>query len=262
MSRNQVLGKECLASIQTGEYSSDPYFENDIIFSTIDQTLSNFLCFPLALSHNQANINAGAIIGSYLVFDEFHLLDSKLSMKTTIGMLRLLNNLCRVCIMTATLTDEYILFLKNALTNFEVVSIKDFQEDVNQIKSLIPAVDKTVKKSIHICDGCLNAQQILAKHKNKTIVICNRVETAQRLFLELKAHKSGRTKLLCIHSRFFDKDRKRKEAEIKEWFGKRSTCRDVILVSTQVIEAGMDISSDVMFTEISPIIVKKKWFAN
>lgn len=253
LSRSQVLGKECLTSIQTGEYSNDPYFENDIIFSTIDQTLSNFLCFPLALSHNQANINAGAIIGSYLVFDEFHLLDSKLSMKTTIGMLRLLNNLCRVCIMTATLTDEYIQFLKNTLTNFEVVSIKDFPEDANQIKSLIPAADKTVKKSIHICDGSLNAQQILEKHKNKTIVICNRVETAQRLFLELKAHKSERTKLLCIHSRFFDKDRKRKEAEIKEWVGKESICRDVILVSTQVIEAGMDISSDVMFTEISPI---------
>lgn len=253
LSRNQVLGKECLPSIQTGEYSNDPYFENDIIFSTIDQTLSNFLCFPLALSHSQANINAGAIIGSYLIFDEFHLLDSKLSMKTTIGMLRLLDRLCRVCIMTATLTDKYIQFLKSTLTNFEIVSIKDFPEDVNQIKSLIPAVGKTVKKSIHICDSCLNAQQILEKHKNKTIVICNRVETAQRLFLELNAHKKEKTKLLCIHSRFFDKDRKRKEAEIKEWFGKGSVCRDVILVSTQVIEAGMDISSDIMFTEISPI---------
>lgn len=205
LSRNQVLGKECLPSIQTGEYSNDPYFENDIIFSTIDQTLSNFLCFPLALSHSQANINAGAIIGSYLIFDEFHLLDSKLSMKTTIGMLRLLDRLCRVCIMTATLTDKYIQFLKSTLTNFEIVSIKDFPEDVNQIKSLIPAVGKTVKKSIHICDSCLNAQQILEKHKNKTIVICNRVETAQRLFLELNAHKKEKTKLLCIHSRFFDK---------------------------------------------------------
>lgn len=254
LSSNQVYEKEFLTSIQTGEYNNDPYFENDIVFSTIDQTLSNFLCFPLSLSHNQANINAGAIIGSYLVFDEFHLLDSKLSMRTTIGMLRLLNKLCRVCIMTATLTDGYIQFLqKKALTNFEVISIKDFPEDIKQIKSLIPASDKAIKKSVHVCNSCLNAQQILEKHKNKTIVICNRVETAQRLFLELETYKNRGTKLLCIHSRFFDKDRKRKEVEIKEWFGKGSTYRDVILVSTQVIEAGMDISSDVMFTEISPI---------
>src|SRR5690606_8051892 len=90
------------SSIQTGEFNEDIYFGKDIIFSTIDQTLSNFLCFPLPLSQAQANINAGAIIGSYLVFDEFHLLDPKRSMATTIGMLRMLGNLTRCCIMTAT----------------------------------------------------------------------------------------------------------------------------------------------------------------
>ena len=78
------------ASIQTGEYNEDKLFEKDIIFSTIDQTLSNFLCFPLPLSQSQANINAGALIGSYLVFDEFHLLDPSRSMATTIGMLKML----------------------------------------------------------------------------------------------------------------------------------------------------------------------------
>ena len=104
--KNVVNGNSI--SIQTGEYSNNPYFESDIVFSTIDQTLSSFLCFPLSLSHRQANINAGAIVGSYLVFDEFHLLDSKLSMSTTLGMLRMLKNMCRICIMTATLSDSYL----------------------------------------------------------------------------------------------------------------------------------------------------------
>lgn len=131
-----------LASIQTGEVGDDPYFMKDMIFSTIDQTLSNFLCFPLSISHSQANINAGSIIGSYLVFDEFHLLDPQLSMTTTIGMLRMLRNLCRVCIITATLTDDYITFLKKELYNFEVVSICDFPDDVKRIKSLVPAAGK------------------------------------------------------------------------------------------------------------------------
>ena len=44
--------------------------------------MSSFLCFPLSLSHGQANINAGALVGSYLVFDEFHLLDKNRSMAT------------------------------------------------------------------------------------------------------------------------------------------------------------------------------------
>jgi CRISPR-associated endonuclease/helicase Cas3 len=246
-----------LISLQTGEYSEDPLFEKRMVFSTIDQTLSNFLCFPLPLSKRQANINAGSLIGSYLIFDEFHLLDPKLSMATTLGMLRILKNMCRVCIMTATLTDDYIKFLQDEF-GFVKVSLDDFPEDVIKIKSLLPAKDKSIKKSVSIADKTINADDILDKHKNKTIVICNRVETAQKIYFELKSKKENSTTLysttlLCIHSRFFDSDRKNKELLIKKYFGKDSSQKNVILVSTQVIEAGMDISCDVMHTEISPI---------
>jgi len=242
-----------LMSIQTGEYSDDPYFEKEIIFSTIDQTLSNFLCFPLPLSQRQANINAGSLVGSYLVFDEFHLLDPKLSMATSLGMIRLLKNLCRVCIMTATLTDDYIQFIKNEL-GFEVISINDFPKDVEKINSLRPANDKSIKKSVSVCsDKKINSTDILETHKDKTIVICNRVETAQNLYLELEKVKEKDTTLLCIHSRYFDSDRKKQEQLIKEYFGKSNKKHNAILIATQVIEAGMDISCDIMHTEISPI---------
>ena len=240
-------------SIQTGEYSDDPYFEKDVILSTIDQTLSNFLCFPLSLSHGQGNIDAGALVGSYLIFDEFHLLDPGLSMATTIGMLRKLKNLCRFCVMTATLTDEYIQSLRQILENTEVVSIKDFPDDKLKIQSLIPAEGKTVKKNISVCHAPLDYKTILDLHKNKTIVICNRVETAQQIFRDLCKEKKDSTEIFCIHSRLFDSDRKLREADIKKNFGKYSNCQDVILVATQIIEAGMDISCDLMFTEISPI---------
>lgn len=239
-------------SIQTGEYKDDPYFENDIIFSTIDQTLSNFLCFPLSLSHSQANINAGALVGSYLIFDEFHLLDANLSMSTSLGIIRILKNLSRVCIMTATMTDEYITFLKECLPNFEVVSINDFQDDIPLISSLLPSPEKDIKKAIFVEHETISAQEVLKYHKNRSIVICNRVERAQQIFIELKTNrKEGKT--ICLHSRFFDSDRKKIEGLVKNYFGRDSFEEDVILVSTQVIEAGMDISCDTLFTEISPI---------
>lgn len=254
--KNVVNGNSI--SIQTGEYSNNPYFESDIVFSTIDQTLSSFLCFPLSLSHRQANINAGAIVGSYLVFDEFHLLDSKLSMSTTLGMLRMLKNMCRICIMTATLSDSYLRYLKNEFDpqnqyNFEIVTLDDFPTDRDKVRSIKPASDKTAKKAVFVSDDILTTESVIEKHKNKTIVICNRVEKAQQIFETLNTIKSDNTKLLCIHSRFFDSDRKSKEALIKKYFGKRSEENDVILVATQVIEAGMDISCDTMHTEISPI---------
>lgn len=248
------------SSIHTGEYKNDEHFENDIIFSTIDQTLSNFLCFPLSLSKRQANINAGALVGSYLVFDEFHLLDPKLSMATTIGMLKILKNLSRFCIMTATLSEEYINKLKKAI-NAEVVSINDFPEDVAIIKSLKVPEGYDAKKAVIVKDETINAQTILKRHKKKTIVICNRVEKVQQLYNDMvDADLEGfenlqglqRSNIICLHSRFFDEDRKKKENELKRLFGNKNE-ESAILISTQVIEAGMDISCETMHVEVSPI---------
>ncbi|MFA7141248.1 MAG: CRISPR-associated helicase Cas3', partial [Proteiniphilum sp.] len=248
------------SSIHTGEYKNDEHFENDIIFSTIDQTLSNFLCFPLSLSKRQANINAGALVGSYLVFDEFHLLDPKLSMATTIGMLKFVKNLCRFCIMTATLSEEYINKLKKAV-NAEVVSINDFPEDVAIIKSLKIPEGHDAKKSVIVKDETINAQTILKQHKKKTIVICNRVEKAQLIYNEIvgsdlegfeNLQGLDKSNVICLHSRFFDEDRKKKEEDLKRLFGNKNE-ESAILISTQVIEAGMDISCETMHVEISPI---------
>lgn len=247
-------------SIQTGEYCEDKFFEKDIIFSTIDQTLSNFLCFPLPLSHRQANINAGALIGSYLVFDEFHLLEPSLSMGTTLGMLRLLGDLSRCCIMTATLSSDFAKMLQESLPNYEIITLDDFLDDKQKIKSLLPNKDK---KQIKVLDKTITANDVIQQHKNKTIVICNRVENAQRLYQELTSQDlqgvenlSGlkAENIICLHSRFFDSDRKNKENRLKALFGKNSDSTEhAILISTQVIEAGMDISCSVMHTEISPI---------
>lgn len=255
LEENQIFIDNC--AIQTGEYKSDRHFKSDIIISTIDQTLSNFLCFPLSLSKREANINAGALVGSYLVFDEFHLLEPKLSMATTIGILKTLKNLCRFCIMTATLSEEYINKLKDAV-NAEVVTINDFPEDSDVIKSLKVPDGRMAKKSIIVIDEPINAESIIKRHKKKSIAICNRVEKAQQLYNDLlcisrlnsKAEKPP--KIICIHSRFFDDDRKVKELEIKRIFGSRND-ENAILISTQVIEAGMDISCDTMHVEISPI---------
>ena len=255
---SEVLKKdfdfEGITSIHTGEYKNDTHFENDIIFSTIDQTLSNFLCFPLSLSKRQANINAGALVGSYLVFDEFHLLDPKLSMATTLGTLRSLDNLCRFCIMTATLSNKFINELKTAV-NAEVVSIEDFPEDIVRINSLKIPEGNDVKKTVTIINSPINAETILKHHTNKTIVICNRVEKAQQIYndiLYLGSLGLAEKNIVCLHSQFFDDDRKQKESDLKRLFGKENA-KSAILISTQVIEAGMDISCDKMHLEISPI---------
>lgn len=253
---NNILTKndefKKLASIHTGEYKNDENFESDIVFSTIDQTLSNFLSIPLSKSKRQANINTGALIGSYLVFDEFHLLDTTLSMATTLGTLKLLKNLSRFCIMTATLSNEYVENLKTTL-NATVVHIDDFPDDAKIIGSLKVPKNKKSKKSITVINNVIAAENIKHKHKDKTIVICNRVEKVQKLYNDLRSYPElDKTEIICLHARFFSKHRKEKEAQLKKIFGKVNDS-NAILISTQVIEAGMDISCEIMHIEISPV---------
>ncbi|MGJ7044768.1 CRISPR-associated helicase Cas3' [Thermoanaerobacterium thermosulfurigenes] len=237
-------------TIQTGENSNDPYFlDGDIIFTTIDQSLSSLLSIPFSLSNKQSNINTGAIISSYLIFDEFHLLDVKRSLSTLLNIVSKLDGITPYCLMSATLSSKLLDNYCKKL-NGSQISIKE--NEVAKIKS-----QKDKVKRVFVKETTISAEEIIKNHVKKTIAICNTVETCQNLFLELKnkidKEKSlNNVRLLCIHSRFSSNDRKDKEELIKKFFNKYSD-ENVILISTQVIEVGLDITCDVMHLEISPI---------
>jgi CRISPR-associated endonuclease/helicase Cas3 len=58
--------------------------------------------------------------------------------------------------------------------------------------------------------------------------------------------------ILLLHSRFFKEDRGKKEERLKSLFGKGSR-GPAILVSTQVVEAGLDLSCEHLHTELCPM---------
>lgn len=100
------LAYPIVVTLQTGENPEDPRFEGDIIFCTIDQMLSSFLNIPYSVGRGSANVNAGAIFASYLVFDELHLLDPDRSFTTVLKVLQQVKGISPFLLMTATLTDE------------------------------------------------------------------------------------------------------------------------------------------------------------
>ena len=96
-------------TLQTGEQPEDPQFiEGDIIFATYDQSLSSFLTIPVGLSRRQGNVNAGAVISSYLVFDEFHLMEAERSLRTMAAVLGWLKGWTPFLLMTATLSETLV----------------------------------------------------------------------------------------------------------------------------------------------------------
>jgi CRISPR-associated endonuclease/helicase Cas3 len=86
-----------------------------------------------------------------------------------------------------------------------------------------------------------------ARPQTNTIVFLNTVARAQAIF---KALKEGNTdaELLLIHSRF----RAAERAVLTKLLGRKPPPAGRIVVTTQALEAGVDVTSAVMLTEIAP----------
>lgn len=237
------------ARLQTGDQQDDRKLEAEITFATIDQCLSSFLNIPYSLSVRQGNVNAGAVVSSYLVFDEFHLLDPGSTLPTTLEMLRMLKGVTPFLLMTATFSGAMLERLA-ALLSAEVVYVQE--DDLQKIPT-----QQGKERRFHRVEAVLTAEAVLAHHRSRSIAICNTVERAQNLYealqeaLEARADKD--TRVVLLHSRFLQDHRRGKEDEIRRLFGKsRAQEGSVILVATQVIEVGLDITCETMHTEVAP----------
>ena len=109
------------------------------------------------------------------------------------------------------------------------------------------------------------AKEIMSKHKDgtTTLVIVNTVSRAQSIYREMsKIQSSGdrRPEITLLHSRFrkMDRDEKAKKiADLPRGNTNSGTVqgtgkRDLIIVATQVVEAGVDVSSATLITEMAP----------
>ncbi|MGZ5458015.1 MAG: type I-G CRISPR-associated helicase/endonuclease Cas3g [Thermoanaerobaculia bacterium] len=92
------------------------------------------------------------------------------------------------------------------------------------------------------------AGEVLDAHRPgaRTLVVLNTVDRAQRLYRRLRKESSDAT--LLLHSRFRPVERAQLERRLREELPAGGS----IVVMTQVVEAGVDISSAVLFTELCP----------
>lgn len=101
------------------------------------------------------------------------------------------------------------------------------------------------------------ADLIASRHQpgTLTLVIVNRVSRAREIYQALTTPSKGKPaphdppKIALIHSRFRPKDRK-KHTDIL--LGDPNTESDRIVIATQAVEAGVDVSARLLITELAP----------
>lgn len=91
------------------------------------------------------------------------------------------------------------------------------------------------------------AKEVVAAHRDgsMTLVVMNQVARARALYAAIAKATRGAVVARLLHSRFRPDDRRRIQDEVlaSGWSG--------ILVSTQAVEAGVDVSARTLFTEVS-----------
>lgn len=236
--------------------------EDMILIGTQDMLLSRALMRGYGMSRYQWPIHFALLHNDSLwVFDEVQLMGAGLATSAQLEAFRRTFKLAkssRSLWVSATLNKQWLdtvdLRPHLPLTQLGITEDDEAQAGnrLRAVKSLERAT-VTFDKTAGNKDG-LKAylqtlcQSVLANHDTnaQTLVIVNSVARAQQLFRLLQEHRENKHDLL-IHARFRANER---SEQIRRLHDEPAT--DRIIVATQAIEAGVDISSKLLVTELAP----------
>ncbi|MDP4182734.1 MAG: CRISPR-associated helicase Cas3', partial [Bacillota bacterium] len=211
-----------------------------ITVCTLDQI------FDFVFRYRGFEMKLATLSYSKVVIDEVQMYSPDLLAYLVLGLTYISRIGGKFAILTATLPDIVTDLLSEQLKNYGIT----FEQPEPFLN------DKVVRHSLKIIHEGISADYVSQLfNNNKVLVICNTVKTAQKIYNELINNKDfyERCKNINLfHSKFIKKDRKEKEDKIVA-FGKRE-CKDSgVWITTQVVEASLDIDFDMLFTELSDI---------
>jgi CRISPR-associated endonuclease/helicase Cas3 len=153
--------------------------------------------------------------------------------------------------MTATFSRELLQGLARYL---DAIVVPESQAALEQMQGL---ASQQKERHYHVVAEPLTAEAVWdhhAKQRGRTLVVCNVVRRAQRLYETLRElAASSDTRVRLLHSRFLRQDRARTENEVRSAYARQAPKDgDIITVATMLIEVGLDITCDSMHTELAP----------
>ncbi len=211
-------------------------FKGNIFFKPITITTVDHLIYSFIKGFSQADFAVGNLQNAVIVFDEVHYYE-KLTLEHLLTLFNLLRKMdIPHLLMSGTLPD----FMLNELSNYK--HIVD-EEGLKFEPFKIELYEHTLFEDTTIDEIIQNYKLGLTQ-----FVILNTVERAKKFYQELKKKIGEQANIMLYHSQFTYNDRIRKENEIS----RRIKQKPFILVATQVIEISLDISCDVMYSELAP----------
>ncbi len=254
-----------------GGHDSDDWFKHPerdaILIGTQDMLLSRALNRGYGMSRYQWPVDFALLNNDCLwVLDETQLMGVGLTTSAQLAGLRSKLNTygrCHTLWMSATLDPEGINTVDHPRPDGEWPAIKLDDDDLKNAgvrrliearKPIAPAATSLTGDSVRKGYEASLAKEVLAAHQPGTItlVVLNRVVRAQAVFSavnKLLKEQPGLERFL-IHSRFRPHDRS--AAQLNALDEKTVPPQGRIVIATQAIEAGVDLSATTLFTELAP----------
>jgi CRISPR-associated endonuclease/helicase Cas3 len=225
------------------------------VITTLDTFVTSFYKMPASeyrtlfirgTAHYE--VPRACIYTSVVVFDEFHLyLSSKAleegaskSLTATVACIRsLLEAGVPVLVMTATMPE---VVKKTVLNKLEVAGLEDSVVEVVPSGGDVQPVKRHISVEAVVDDDPISVLHQLG-NRRRVLVVFNTVRKAVETYMRLK--KVGHSPVL-LHSRIVERERRKRLGKMLEMNG------GGIFVTTQVVEAGVDVSFDVLVTEAAP----------
>ncbi|UZQ49131.1 CRISPR-associated helicase Cas3' [Clostridium kluyveri] len=212
-------------------------FSRKLSFTTIDQL------FKFPFKYRGYEKIYATLSYSKVVIDEIQSYAPKIAAAIVKGIEMIYKIGGKFLIMTATLPPIYTDCLMERGVKFNVKNngqIPKFIMDKERHKILIK--DEEIKDDI---------EEIVKRAKRKKVLlIVNTVRKALELYELLKKHNLDNLNLL--HSAFIKKDRAKLEKDIKE-FADSKDITNGLWITTQIVEASLDVDFDYLFTELSTL---------
>lgn len=263
------------ASIYESEASKDQLFLSTLVYTTLDSYILNFTKItPLRSRYASYQAARAAIYRSITIFDEAHLFTEADAVKAYTALITVARSLVEarlpVVFVTATASDSLITKIATDIgvdrSRCIAVSVEEKmgREEVATCKTI--TVSDSIKEpaiATYIIDDVSSEEDIYARVVDKVrsllekrregweapkiLIVRNTVSRAiatyHRLIQELRDLLNNTTPVL-IHGRLTHGDRKSAEDKLRE---------SNIIVSTQVVEAGVDLDVDVLITDPAPL---------
>lgn len=238
--------------------------EDMILIGTQDMLLSRALMRGYGMSRYQWPIHFAQLHNDCLwAFDEVQLMGAGLTTSAQLEAFRRNQNFplarsSHSIWLSATLKRDWLgtVDLAEHLDKFTPLELSgaDCQQAGERLNAnkILSRADVTLTREANNKEGAKDyteqlCRTVLELHDtaSQTLVILNRVERAQRLFQLIRDKRPNKNDLL-IHARFRPSERKNQNEQLSE------PKTDRIIVATQAIEAGVDVSSKTLITELAP----------